>query len=156
MCRRWTIQFWIRYYIRTSVFAWGRIWKRSVRKLQRLRGLNPCNLHGDDFFNDPLETKWNMVEPKRWPGAKKELYGRLIKLEIDRELTAKIIRAKHSFLPRENSEWSTACSDGVWAYSTLQDGAISIEYASLLELPVLLSPVLPTSFVLSKSQRLSD
>lgn len=123
--------------------------EKEREEIASLRGLNPCNLHGDDFFDEPEETKWNLVEPERWPGRKKELYGRLIKLDIDRELTAKIIRAKHGFLPRENSEWSTACSDGIWEYRTLPDGVISIEYAAPLELPVLLPPVLPRSFVFS-------
>jgi hypothetical protein len=122
--------------------------EKEREKIAALRGLNPCNLHGEDFFNLPEETKWNIVESKRWPAQYKALYGRLIKLEIDRELSARIIQAKHGFIPRESSAASTTCQDGVWAYSTLPDGSTSIEYFAPLDIPDEPKPVLPTLFVL--------
>jgi hypothetical protein len=122
--------------------------EKETEEIQSLHSLNPCSLRTEDFYVFEPTPKWNRVMSAGWVREKKATYGRLIKHEIDRELTTKIIRAKHGYFPSETYESSAACPDGWWAYRTLPDGSTSIEYTSKLEIPHEPRPVLPTSFVL--------
>jgi hypothetical protein len=126
--------------------------EKEREEIELLQSLNPCSLGYDDFEEITESSKWNLVQPERWPNEKKQILGRLAKLEIDRELTTMIIRANHSLLPAKNNESSHACPDGIWALETLPNGSTRIEYASLLESPEGPRLILPTSFTVSNSK----
>ncbi|HSE40607.1 MAG TPA: hypothetical protein VLH08_07545 [Acidobacteriota bacterium] len=126
--------------------------EKEREEIASLQSLNPCSLGYDDFEEITEPSKWNLVQPERWPNEKKQILGRLAKLEIDRELTAMIIRANHALLPAENNESSHACPDGIWALETLPNGSTRIQYASPLESPEGPRLILPTSFTVSNSK----
>lgn len=136
-------------YVRICVASILEIEREEIESLQ---SLNPCSLGYDDFEEITESSKWNLVQPERLPNEKKQFLGRLAKLEIDRELTAIIIRANHGLLPAEMNESSQACPDGIWAFNTLPNGSTRIEYASLLQTPDGPRLILPTSFTVSNSK----
>lgn len=126
--------------------------EKEREEIASLQSLNPCSLGYDDFEEITESSKWNLVEPERLPNEKKQFLGRLAKLEIDRELTAMIIRANHGLLPAEMNESSQACPDGIWAFNTLPNGSTRIEYASPMESPIGPRLILPTSFTVINSK----
>jgi hypothetical protein len=81
--------------------------EKELQEIKSLQSLNSRSLHLEDFDEITESSKWNLIQPERWPNQKEEIYGRVTRLEIDREFTAMFIRANHGLLPGENNEWRT-------------------------------------------------
>ena len=139
-------------YVHLSVAS---LLENERKEIEQIQALSPCSLGIKDFREvEPNPApRWNRIR-KPWAlFDKHSAYGRITKLRIDRELTAKIIQVRHGYFPKDGIEKSETCKNGVWNFSKLPDGTTSIQYAGRLEQPTRPMANLPTSFVVNGNPR---
>ncbi len=103
------------------------------KDIQRLQSLDPCSIG----YKELRESSY-------FSGDK--TYAEVTEVQLQRELTTKVIKVRHGYFPKEGSERSEACKDGTWEYWRSQDGSTTIKYKGRIELPLLSPRQFPSTF----------
>jgi hypothetical protein len=142
-------------YVRFSVSS---LLENERKDIQRIQAIDPCSLGRKDLqlIQSYESLGWNRIRIRGSLLDKNYTYGELTKINIDRELTTKIIQVKHGYFPKDGSERSTTCKGGTWDYWRFPDGSTSIEYIPGLKAPYKSWPNLPTSFTVSAASSRSS
>lgn len=102
------------------------------KDIQRLQSLDPCSIG----YKELRESK--SLAP--------DTYAEVTEVQLQRELTTKVIKVRHGYFPKDGSERSEACKDGTWEYWRSQDGSTTIKYKGRIELPRTPRDQFPSTF----------
>ena len=127
--------------------------RERVEKLARLETLCDTDLEGSDADLDVPIPHWNLIGDGMVPNLTSAVY-RLARLEVDLELTAKLLELETVRDARQGSwpvhlpglDESFACPDDRWIYEVGGDGTASLALSRKVEWPDQLGVILPTEF----------
>lgn len=103
------------------------------KDIQRLQSLDPCSIG----YKELRESSY-------FSGDK--TYAEITEVQLQRELTTKVIKVRHGYFPKDGGERSEACKDGTWEYWRSQDGSTTIKYKGRIELPRTPRDQFPSTF----------
>ncbi|MCI0613097.1 hypothetical protein L0244_08915, partial [bacterium] len=106
--------------------------ENEMGELQRLQTRNPCDI-GYKELREYRNSAWDRI-PRRWELYDKlSIYSEITGIQLMRELTTKVIKVKHGYFPKDGSERSEACKEGIWEYWRSPDGSTTIKYKERIE-----------------------
>jgi hypothetical protein len=103
--------------------------------IERLKTTNPCDL-GRKEFRQSRNSDWQAVGFSSWDLYEiNTTFAEIKEIQLQQELTSKVIQVKHGYFPKNGSEPSIICKSGNWDYFRSPNGSTTIKYRGPLELP---------------------